>query len=86
MKEYKQSDGNIPVNVILDIPGRPFLNGAPGNIQGMLTALWKNYGHMAERCKDHDKGQSHDDVIEWKHFSALLALSAWNSSVTGKFP
>ena len=69
----------------LTFQGAP-LNGAPRNIQGNLTALWKNYGHMPDKCKDHDKGQSHDDVIEWKHFSDLLALSVWNSSVTGKFP
>ena len=29
---------------------------------------------------------SHDDVIKWKHFSALLALCAGNSPVTGEFP
>ena len=28
----------------------------------------------------------HDDVIKWKHFSALLALYAGNSPVTGEFP
>ena len=27
-----------------------------------------------------------DDVIKWKHFSALLALCAGNSPVTCKFP
>ena len=30
--------------------------------------------------------QSHDDVIKWKHFSALLAICAGNSPVTGEFP
>ena len=28
----------------------------------------------------------HDDVIKWKHFSALLALCAGKSQVTGEFP
>ena len=28
----------------------------------------------------------HDDVIKWKHFSALLALCAGNSPVTGELP
>ena len=28
----------------------------------------------------------HDDVIKWKHFSALLALCAGNSPVTSEFP
>ena len=28
----------------------------------------------------------HDDVINWLHFFALLALSAGNSPVTGEFP
>ena len=28
----------------------------------------------------------HDDVIKWKHFSALLAICAENSPVTGEFP
>ena len=28
----------------------------------------------------------HDDVIKWKFFSALLALCAGNSPVTGEFP
>ena len=27
-----------------------------------------------------------DDVIEWKHFSVLLAICAGNSLVTGEFP
>ena len=29
---------------------------------------------------------AHDDVIKWKLFSALLALCAGNSPVTGEFP
>ena len=29
---------------------------------------------------------SHDDVIKWKAFSALLALGTGNSPVTGEFP
>ena len=29
---------------------------------------------------------AHDDVIKWKHFSALLALCAGNFPVTGEFP
>ena len=29
---------------------------------------------------------SHDDVIKWNHFSALLTLCARNSPVTGEFP
>ena len=29
---------------------------------------------------------SHDDVIKWKHFSALLAICAGNSPVSGEFP
>ena len=28
----------------------------------------------------------HDDVIKWKTFSALLAICAGNSPVTGEFP
>ena len=28
----------------------------------------------------------HDDVIKWKHFSALLAICEGNSPVTGQFP
>ena len=28
----------------------------------------------------------HDDVIKWKHFSALLALIVGNSPITGEFP
>ena len=31
-------------------------------------------------------GDRHDDVIEWKYFSALLARCAGNSPVTGEFP
>ena len=31
-------------------------------------------------------GHFHDDVIKWKHFSALLVLCAGNSLVTGEFP
>ena len=27
-----------------------------------------------------------DHIIKWKHFTALLALGAWNSPVTGEFP
>ena len=29
---------------------------------------------------------AHDDVIKWKHFSALLAICAGNSPVPGEFP
>ena len=29
---------------------------------------------------------THDDVIKWKHFSALLAICAGNSPVPGEFP
>ena len=29
---------------------------------------------------------NHDDAINWKHFSALLAICAGNSPVTGEFP
>ena len=28
---------------------------------------------------------AHDDIIKWKYFSALLALCAGNSPVTGEF-
>ena len=28
----------------------------------------------------------HEDVIKWKHFSALLAICAGNPPVTGEFP
>ena len=31
-------------------------------------------------------GVSHDDVIKWKLFSALLAFCAGNSPVYGEFP
>ena len=30
--------------------------------------------------------QTHDDVIKWKQFFALLALCVGNSPVTGEFP
>ena len=32
------------------------------------------------------KDNTHDDVIKWKHFSALLAICAGNSPATGEFP
>ena len=36
---------------------------------------------------DNNNGKHvHDDVINWKHFFALLALFAGNSPVTGEFP
>ena len=34
----------------------------------------------------HTTCSPHDDVIKWKLFSALLALCAGNSPVTGEFP
>ena len=34
----------------------------------------------------HVVSSSHDDVIKRKHFSALLAICAGNSPVTGEFP
>ena len=35
---------------------------------------------------DSEKPDFHDDVIKWKHFSALLAICAGNSPVPGEFP
>ena len=40
---------------------------------------WSNWGFPL-------KLRLHDDVIKWKHFSALLAICAGNSPVPGEFP
>ena len=48
--------------------------------------LTEKYGWNWPEPKYNKTPQSHDDVIKWKLFSALLALCAGNSLVTGEFP
>ena len=36
--------------------------------------------------RQHSLATVHDDVMKWTHFSALLAICAENSPVTGEFP
>ena len=57
----------------------------PDTREGLLSGLYlKPRSSVYVIYRDYcDK---HDDVIEWKHFFALLALCAGNSPVTGEFP
>ena len=40
---------------------------------------------LSQACRDEFR-EIHDDVIKWKHYSALLALCAGKSLVIGEFP
>ena len=46
----------------------------------LLRAVYNCCGLML------DCDLAHDDVIKWKHFSALLVICAGNSQVPGEFP
>ena len=55
-------------------------------VAGMLQICWRYCFKVWRGIHENSELLHHDNVIKWKHFSALLALCAGNSPVTGELP
>ena len=67
------------VNAVVNIPNSKVHGANVGPTWVLSASDGPNVGPMDFAIRD-------DDIIKWKHFYVLLALSVGNSPVTSKFP